>query len=140
MLFYVYGMRLHLPIAAPGGRREPTAIFSPVPVRIDPVYGCHVWTGKRDRDGYGRLPSGELAHRAAWIDVHGAIADGLEVEHRCRNRACVRHLELLTRSQQERAKRWRSRTKTAKCNAGHDMGLHSYVTPQGGRLCRICDK
>lgn len=110
------------------------------PVRIDPVYGCWLWEGRLDRDGYGRTPSGKLAHREAWIARYGAIPADRTVHHRCYRRACVRHLELLTPSQQSLDKSWRKRTKATHCKAGHDMSVHSYVTPQGGRLCRLCDK
>lgn len=112
-------------------------MISDIPFRLDPVYGCWLFTGPLDRDGYGRIGS-QLAHRVAYEARHGAIPAGMEVEHTCRRRACIRHLELLTRSQQERAKSWRTRAKRAKCVAGHDMSLHSIVTPEGGRVCRMC--
>jgi hypothetical protein len=125
---------------APGSNPGPRNLMS-WPIAVHPIYGCHEWTGRRDRDGYGRHGS-QLAHRAVWESTHGPIAVGLEVEHVCRNRRCVRlsHLELLTRSQQERAKSWRKRAAKATCNAGHDLGLYAIVTPWGGRVCRACNQ
>jgi hypothetical protein len=107
------------------------------------LYGCTFWLGKLDRDGYGRIWNGPgrpaLAHREAWEARHGPIPAGLELEHRCRRRDCVAlyHLKLVTRTQNERLKRWRSRVKAELCDAGHDA-LQAMVTPEGGRVCRIC--
>ena len=109
------------------------------PIRVDPIYGCHIWIGRLDRNGYGRLGN-VPAHRAAWERLHGPIPPDKTPDHRCRNRACVRHLELATKSQQERAKVWRVRARATHCSNGHDMGANAYITPFGGRLCRLCDK
>jgi hypothetical protein len=61
---------------------------------------CWIWTGNLNDRGYG-LVSGmksRLAHRAFWIEKNGPVPDGLELDHLCRNRACVRpdHLEPVT--------------------------------------------
>ncbi len=107
------------------------------PVRVDPTFGCWLWTGPVDRDGYGRIGR-ELAHRAFWKATRGPIPTGMEIEHTCRRRACLRHLELLTRSQQERRKAWRNRVRIERCPEGHDLRLQAQVTPEGGRVCRAC--
>lgn len=62
---------------------------------------CIVWTGKLD-NGYGRFKlNGKMVrvHRFAYEQAHGPIPDGLELDHLCRNRAClnVSHLEPVTR-------------------------------------------
>ena len=66
---------------------------------------CIVWTGGRDSDGYGltSLRGQDIrSHRAVWITHNGAITSGLEVHHKCYNRACVNieHLTLVTRQEQ----------------------------------------
>jgi hypothetical protein len=64
---------------------------------------CLVWGGHLDDDGYGLLwiGKGYLAHRYAWERVNGPIPEGMLIDHRCHNHACVRieHLRLATRKQ-----------------------------------------
>ena len=49
---------------------------------------CLLWSGRKDRDGYGRVGS-TGAHRYAWTLHHGPVPDGLCVCHTCDNPACV---------------------------------------------------
>lgn len=64
---------------------------------------CSVWTGARNKDGYGVIHSGGYvrAHRYAWERANGPIPEGMAVDHMCHNRACVKleHLRLVTYSQ-----------------------------------------
>lgn len=67
-----------------------------------PRGSCVVWTGTLDRYGYGvfRVGGGRVtgAHRAAWLARRGELADGLVLDHLCRNRACVNveHMEAVS--------------------------------------------
>jgi hypothetical protein len=65
--------------------------------------GCWIWCRGRDKSGYGiGVNSSDnpetYAHRAVWFFLRGPIAEGLTVDHLCRNRGCVNpdHLELVT--------------------------------------------
>lgn len=108
--------------------------------RVDPLYGCWLWTGRRDRDGYGRLTGGRLAHVEAYVAAKGPVPHERTVDHLCRRRHCCRpeHLEAVTRSEQERRKSWRWRVRQKRCPVGHDLKRHAITTPEGGRVCRLC--
>ena len=65
--------------------------------------GCIEWTGNINRQGYGVMrihPSKKMygVHRFAWEYVHGPIAQGLCVCHKCDNPKCtnIEHLFLGT--------------------------------------------
>lgn len=52
-----------------------------------PVYmvgstGCLVSAGQLNNGGYG-------PHRRRWINEHGPIPEGMDLDHLCRNRWCV---------------------------------------------------
>lgn len=114
-------------------------------VRVE-ASGCHVWTGGKTLGGYGnfgyetahRGGKQDLAHR--WIYEHtvGPIPAGYDIDHLCRNRACVNveHLEPVTR--QENIRR-AAAAKTA-CPAGHHYTPeNTYVRPGTvHRSCRTC--
>lgn len=65
--------------------------------------GCWQWVKAVQSNGYGRVSLGgrmKYPHRVMWELLVGPIPEGLDLDHLCRNRACVNptHLEPVTRS------------------------------------------
>lgn len=63
--------------------------------------GCWLWTGCKDKRGYGKIKVAgvsEWAHRIAYAIFHGTIHEKMTVNHKCSNAGCVNpaHLELMT--------------------------------------------
>lgn len=72
--------------------------------------GCWFWLGATNSDGYGRIRiegKTKFAHRIYYEHHIGPIPDGLELDHLCRNRSCVRpeHLEPVTHKENIRRSR-----------------------------------
>lgn len=105
--------------------------------------GCWLWTGGRHSTGYGS-DGGRLAHRVVYELLVGPIPRGLQLDHLCRVRLCVRpdHLEPVT--QAENIQRGDSpsaiASRTGHCRRGHKLaGGNLYVVPKtGGRRCLAC--
>lgn len=112
-----------------------------MPLLIDPVFGCELSTNTRDSSGYA-YHGKSRAHIVAWERAYGPVPDGMEVEHLCRVRHCcaVHHLELVTRSENERRKAMAYRLRRATCRAGHSLRESRVLLPTGGIVCRLCNR
>jgi hypothetical protein len=106
----------------------------------DPVFGCLLAQGRTDRFGYVFWGK-SLAHVVAWERVHGQRPEGMEIDHLCRRRNCVaiHHLQLVTRSENEKRKSMKYRMRW-KCPKGHDWPTSKVMTNQGGIVCRQCNR
>lgn len=103
--------------------------------------GCHIWQGATYPDsGYGRtsrkINGTETAHIALWIEKHGPVAGGLDLDHLCRVHLCVNdeHLEPVTRAENLR----RGHLARSMCKSGrHDITLPGALK-DGTLLCYRC--
>jgi HNH endonuclease len=108
--------------------------------------GCWLWQRAKDWDGYGLFkiyPRMLRAHRWAYEEFIGPIADGLQIDHLCRNKSCVNpdHLEVVTPL--ENTQRGARHTNLY-CKNGHSLfGENLYIYERDGgirRACRTCNR
>lgn len=78
--------------------------------------GCLVFQGCKNENGYGQIRDGKMraAHRVAFEHHNGPIPDDMELDHLCRNRACINHLHMEVVTHKENVQRG---------VAGHDHHL-----------------
>jgi hypothetical protein len=73
---------------------------------------CWLWTGGLTATGYGQFHfhgRPRVAHKYLYEFERGPVPDGLELDHLCRVRNCVRpdHLEAVTHAENIRRGEWR---------------------------------
>lgn len=133
----------------PGGQKmcgpEPRPAADRFWVMVEKTETCWLWMGAKQPEGYGRFGAGPgkspLAHRFAYELLVGPIADGMTIDHLCRNTSCVNpaHMEPVTR--EENAYRGNRNVAKTHCDHGHEFTPENTYVPPGRphvRDCRAC--
>lgn len=114
--------------------------------KVEPTsfFGCWTWTAHTN-DGYGQFHDGTRdvgAHRWAYEWVHGPVLIGLELDHLCRNRACVNPLHLdpvtLRENQMRGAGFVAANAAKAHCPQGHPYDEANTYRHGSRRQCLTC--
>lgn len=125
------------------GKKDFRRFWSKVEI-FDPA-GCWPWMAAR-KDGYGafstRTSKVGRAHLISYQQLVGRVPDGLELDHLCRNRACVNplHLEPVTHRVNARRGDAGAYLKIRdRCVHGHEYTEENTYSRAGGRReCRAC--
>lgn len=111
---------------------------------------CWNWTGAKGQHGHGFFNLGKEtgwkgigAHKFAWLDLMQEDTTGRDLDHLCRNPACVNpdHLEPVThRENMYRGYAPGIRTRVTRvCKAGHNLDEVGFYTAASGRqTCKVC--
>ena len=120
----------------------------PIPVYNPSLGPCWLWTAAVSKNGYGNFYAGKDAENK-WPGAHkfsyelefGPVPKGLEVEHLCRVRLCVRpsHFEAVTTKENLRRIPNSPATRTH-CLAGHEYNAANtyFCVSSNQRGCREC--
>jgi hypothetical protein len=109
---------------------------------IEDENGCWIWQLSVSKKGYGKVKDQgrtRAAHTVVYEQMVGPAPEGLEPDHTCRVRACVRpdHLEWVTHKvNMERAEF--AQSKRTECPAGHAYDETNTRVHRGRRHCRAC--
>ncbi len=113
---------------------------------ITDISGCILWTGYKEKAGYGNIYyHGKVhkAHRLAYELFKKSIPNNLEIDHICRNKICVNPLHL--RAVSHSTNMFNSKQSDLKltkthCKFGHDLNISGYYDKHSKFRCSGCNK
>jgi hypothetical protein len=117
--------------------------------QIDDESGCWVWQGAKTKNGYGVIGYKDgniLTHRMSYTLLVDNIPSSLQIDHLCRNRACINptHLDIVTcKENLRRSPITLQGIQLARthCPQGHRLeegNLDNWSRRMGKRKCRLC--
>ncbi|MGE0551748.1 MAG: HNH endonuclease signature motif containing protein [Kofleriaceae bacterium] len=114
-------------------------------VQVDPTFGCWLWLGAVDSDGYPiewRAGKPLKIYRVIYEREVGPVPEGLVLDHGCSSRRCCSpaHLEPVTQTENLRRRRWAYKVRRKTCAKGHDLSINRQVHRGGGLTCRACSR
>ena len=113
----------------------------PIPECRPDLGNCWIWTASFTTYGYGAFDHNS-AHVFAYKLSGRTIPDGMELDHLCRNRACVRASHLEPVSSRENILRGIGtaaiNVRKQFCIHGHPFDEKNTYLRKTGRACRAC--
>lgn len=113
---------------------------------------CWMYAGQLSASGYGIVAvyhdnrsTSARAHRAMYETLVGEVPEGLELDHLCRNKACINsaHLEPVTHRENVLRSVGAPGINAAKthCSNGHEFtedNIYRFKRAPNTRICRMC--
>lgn len=114
--------------------------------KVEKTSTCWLWQAGLNADGYGQFSLDgvpRLAHKVAYMWENGEVPEGLQLDHLCRVRRCVRpiHLEAVTQMVNLQRGIGNGFKEKTRCPKNHEYTeINTYTYPNGRRDCRECHR